>query len=330
MCYDKTLMQTYAQNYYSCMHSFANNIYKILYKDDKTKFVAFSFVESVSKDLKSLTEEGKDQNVKIISSGSMSDGKVLGEIPGNYAFVIAGLQYQGKWYYEKLYPTYLKASSLKEGQQKYFNSLQGWNFFQENSTVMNPDFWETALFAKVKDLRLDPEWDKYGDSIWQTKEANNRKYIGLYEIVAKRFKARDQKEREVYERLLLETIIRPTFDKLSKMNPKQYAKYSRGDFIHSKNLEITLNPVAITDASGVETMHYNVVFKNSKVVYKWRYFPDELIKGRNGYTDIVIANMEKLTSWNFLFNELDDPDFWNNYVTAQKDGKYLYLELITE
>ena len=77
---------------------------------------------------------------------------------------------------------------LVRKQLQFLNNLQDWNFFKIDSTTFNPDFWETNLFNKIKDIRKDPEWNKYGKTIWKTEEEENRNYIGLYEIVADQLK----------------------------------------------------------------------------------------------------------------------------------------------
>jgi len=96
--------------------------------------------------------------------------------------------YQGKWYYEKTEVTYFTPEDDEGGHLQYFNTLQDWGFFKDNSTAFSPDFWETHLFEKVRDLRKDPDWDKYGTTIWKSEEEENRKYIGLYKVVVDQLK----------------------------------------------------------------------------------------------------------------------------------------------
>ncbi len=307
-----------------------NKPFQLLLNDDKTKFVAF-FIEQVSsKKFKDLTKNNKDKSVKIISPNDIKDKDFLEEIPRTYAYIIKAVKYNSKWYYEKSNVTYFQANSINEGQKKYFNNLQQWNFFKENSTELNPDFWETNLFEKVPDLKKDPDWGKYGDSIWKTDEVNNRKYIGLYEIVADELRKLDEKEKELYQDKIIKTIIQPKLENLKRNSPNKYHAYSKGIFIHSKNREITINPIVITDSDGIDTMHYNVLFKNSNNLYKWTYFSDEVVKNRFSFSSILLDNLESITSWNFSLDELNDSMFWENYVIARKGNEYLYLEQILE
>ena len=194
-----------------------NNPFQLLMNNDKTKFVAFFIQQVSSQNFKDLTKNKKDKNVKIISPNDIKDKEFLEEIPRTYAYIIKAVKYNGKWYYEKSNVTYFQASSIKNGEEQYFNNLQQWNFFKENSTVFNPDFWETELFGKVQDLKKDPDWDKYGDDMWKADEANNRKYVGQYEIVVDKLREQDEKEKEDYENELIKTIILPKFENLKNL-----------------------------------------------------------------------------------------------------------------
>lgn len=162
--------------------------YQILIDPTQTKFVAF-FIEEVSaQDFKNLKVNERDKQVNIISSGDFRDAGFLDNIPQNYAYIVKGVKFNNKWYFEKSNVTYFEAENLEEGKQVYFYNLAMWNFFKDDSTEFNPDFWETSLFNKINDLKQDPDWDKYGDTIWKKQEEYNRPYIGYYEIVANQLK----------------------------------------------------------------------------------------------------------------------------------------------
>lgn len=165
-----------------------NNLYQLLISDDKTKFVGFFLEKRSRQNLGQLNKNKEDNNVRILNDKDIRDTGYLNNIPQTYAYIVKGVRYEGKWYYEKSEVTYFQPHDDEEGRLEYFNSLQHWGFFKDNSTAFNPDFWETNLFKKVKDLRKDPDWDKYGTTIWKTEEEENRNYIGLYEIVADQLK----------------------------------------------------------------------------------------------------------------------------------------------
>jgi hypothetical protein len=152
------------------------NVYQVLFNTDRTKFVAF-FAEQVPEaGGKEFRDSHKsDHNVNIVSDDQM--GFFSGELPNTYAYIVRGIFYNGKWYYEKSDVTYFDAASPKEGKTIYFGYLRKWGFFTEKTAVPDPAFWEGAetkgysmttkvMFAKV------PKEDE--------------KHAGMYRIVADR------------------------------------------------------------------------------------------------------------------------------------------------
>jgi len=165
-------------------------VFQCLYNSDKTKFVAF-FLKQVAAAKSGLLGVGKsngDNNVKVLTNKKIGDKGYLDQSPQKYAYTVTGIKYQGKWYFAKDNATYFEADNLQEAREQYFNSLQSFNFFKPNSTDFNPQFWETKLFEKVPDLTKDPQWAKYGKTIWRNEEIENRPYIGLYKVVADRMR----------------------------------------------------------------------------------------------------------------------------------------------
>lgn len=303
--------------------------FQLLLNDDKTKFVAF-FIEQVSsQDFKDLTKNKKDKNVKIISPNDIKDKEFLDEIPRTYAYIIKAVKYNDKWYYEKSNVTYFQANSINEGEEQYFNNLQQWNFFKENSTELNPDFWETNLFEKVPDLKKDPDWDKYGESIWKTDEVNNRNYIGLYEIVADSLRKVKQSKNTSFEEQLNKSVFKPNYEILKKNNPNNYLKLSVHSLIYSENRDLAINPVLVTDKDGIKKLHYFVAFNDSQKLYEWNYFEPLAIEG-NLFGSEVVDQIGSLTEWNFSVDNLNDENFWNQYVLVKQGKDYKYLKEIKE
>ena len=299
--------------------------FQLLLNNDKTKFVAF-FIEQVSsQDFKDLTKNKKDKNVKIISPNDIKDKEFLEEIPRTYAYIIKAVKYNDKWFYDKSNVTYFQANSISEGQEQYFNNLQQWNFFKENSTELNPDFWDTNLFEKVPDLKKDPDWDKYGDDMWKSDEINNRNYIGLYEIVADSLRKVKQIKNTSFEEQLNENIFEPAYEILKKNNPNNYSKLSVHSLIYSENRDLAINPVLVTDKEGVKKLHYFVAFNDSQKLYEWSYFEPVAIKG-NLFGSKVVDQIGSITEWNFSVDNLNDEKFWNEYVLLKEGNDYKYLK----
>ncbi|MES2574770.1 MAG: hypothetical protein V4572_07495 [Bacteroidota bacterium] len=297
--------------------------YQALFSNDKSKFVAF-FLEQVSaQDFKTLKDNKKDKNVNIISSKDIKDVGFLDDIPKTYAYIVNGVKYEDKWYYEKSNVTYFEAKTLNDGQQKFFNNLQKWNFFKENSTEFNPDFWETELFKKVPDLKKDPDWEKYGDSMWKTDEINNRPYIGLYDIVANKMQEDIEKDNLEFDKNKKELFTK-FYENLKSKDSKTYNKISEHSLIYPTDKSVVINPTLITSKEGIKTIHYFVILDNQNNIFEWNYFEPKVVID-NLYGSQIVDQISSLTDWNFSVDNLNDSEFWNKYVLLKTEAKYKYL-----
>jgi hypothetical protein len=305
-----------------------DNIFQVLYDESNTKFVAFSVEQVSAQDFKTLKDNKKDKNVNIISSKDIKDKGFLDDVPQTYAFIINGVKYKDKWYYEKANATYFEAKSIDEGRKLYFNNLQKWDFFIENSIMVNPNFWETSLFKKVRDLKQDPDWEKYGKSMWKNDEANDRNYVGMYEIVANVLRRTKRDENDKFEKLLKESRLRPTYEQLKKTNPKEYSTYSDHSLIYSSDRKVVINPVLLTNDKDIKTIHYFVVLDNSDDVFEWVYFSPEEVKSTGFFGSNVVDRMNTITDWNFSYDNLDDKGFWDKYVILKEGDKFKYLKKV--
>lgn len=312
------------------------NQFQIIVDPTETKFVAF-FIEQVSaQDFKTMKDSNGDKNVNIISSKDSKDSKeegFLDDVPQTYAYIVMGVKFNDKWYYEKFNVTYFEAKNLEEGKQEYFCNLVKWNFFKENSTEFNPEFWETSLFKKIEDLKQNPDWDKYGKRMWKTQESNNRPYIGYYEIVANGLKEKKKEENENFEQIISETIFIPFYEKSITQNPKEFSKYSmmykKLTLIYPEERNVILNPVMITDGKGQNTLRYFLTFKDEKSIYEWTYLTSQILpKKAWHYGSEIVEQLKTITEWNFGFNTLDDKEFWEKYVLLKTGNSYKYLTKI--
>jgi hypothetical protein len=300
----------------------SRNIFQVLVSQDQSKFVAFSLEQVSAQGIKKLTENTKDKNVNIIITGNdIKDPNFLKETPQTYAFIILGVMHGGEWYIEKSNVTYFNARSLEEGRKDYFNSLQDWNFFATNSAVPSSEFWETGLFEKVRDLKQDPKWDKYGATIWRSDEANNRPYIGLYKVVANAIRARHAEENRIFEERIMTEILNPVYQRMKLDIPN--SKIFKNSMIYGSDKKVVIHPVTLTNEGGTKSLRYYAVITNE--VFEWVYFqsiaePKEILSGTS-----VVDQMELLTNWNFSFDYLDDSTFWSKYVLAKDGAGYKYL-----
>lgn len=300
--------------------------YQALYNDDKTKMVAF-FMEKVEKqNFKTFKDSKKDKNVQIISDKGIQDEGFFDDIPSTYAYIVKAVKHSGKWYYEKSNVTYFNASNLLEGQQNFFNNLQKWNFFNESSTEYNSSFWDTNLFAKVQDLKLDPQWKNYGESIWKTKEINNRPYIGLHEIVARQMQNQNEEENKKISKLKRQEFLK-IYDQLKLEKPEIYRHINEHSLIFPSDQSVVINPVLITDKNGIKTIHYFIMVADASTVYEWTYFSPQTADD-DLFGNSVVEKIGSLTDWNFSADNLNDKEFWNKYILQKSGNGYKYLKKV--
>jgi len=271
-----------------------------------------------------LTKNNNDKNVKIFTDKKITDKNYLNDKPSNYAYIVEGVKYNDKWFYRKSNVTYFNSKDLKDGQLSYFNNLQGLNFFKDNSTDFNSDFWETQLFAKVEDLTKNKDWKKYGEGMWETEEINNRDYIGFYEIVADRLRGENNIENEKFENEKTDDVFKPYYENLIK--DKVITKFSNHSVILPKTRNIALNPVLFTNKKGEKIIHYFVDYEGG--LYEWNYLSPKTIKNDLEFGLNVVDDLGKLTKWNFSVDNLNDENFWNNYVLKKSEEHFIYLKKV--
>lgn len=304
--------------------------YQILIDTSQTKFVAF-FIEQVSaQDFKAMKDNKRDKNVNIISSKDIKDEGFLDDIPQTYAYILKGVKHNEKWYYEKSNVTYFEAKNLEEGKQKYFYNLAKWNFFKENSTEFNPDFWETSLFKKVKDLKQEPDWDEYGETIWKTQEINDRPYIGLYEIVANQLKKEAAEKAKTFDQNIIKEIIRPLSEKIKTEGKYEIVslKHMSKDYllIYPTDKSIVLTPIKVKEKDDEMFLRYFVLIpnKDNYDIYEWNYLDPKKFKNTH-LGPSFMDQINTLTTWNFSYKNLDDQEFWEKYVLLKSGDNYKYL-----
>lgn len=300
------------------------DIFQLLKNEDETKFVAFFLKQSNAKGFGELTKNNNDKNVKIFTDKKITDKNYLNDKPSNYAYIVEGVKYNDKWFYRKSNVTYFNSKDLKDGQLSYFNNLQGLNFFKDNSTDFNSDFWETQLFAKVEDLTKNKDWKKYGEGMWETEEINNRDYIGFYEIVADRLRGENNIENEKFENEKTDDVFKPYYENLIK--DKVITKFSNHSVILPKTRNIALNPVLFTNKKGEKIIHYFVDYEGG--LYEWNYLSPKTIKNDLEFGLNVVDDLGKLTKWNFSVDNLNDENFWNNYVLKKSEEHFIYLKKV--
>jgi hypothetical protein len=309
-----------------------DNVYHCLYSTDSTKFVAF-FIKAISKkDSKPLLGNKKDRNVSILTSKDIHDKDYLKETPRTYAYIVKGLKFEDKWYYEKTNVTYFEAANLEEGKLQYLNNLQRWGYFADNSTSAG-NFWEGELFEKVVDKRKDPDWEKHKD-MWEMEERDNRDYIGLYELVADTRKKEDETMRDAYHDKIVNEILLPFYKAQIKIKNNHITVLNdeAKDFtlIYPKSKEVIINPLKVTDEKGITSIRYFVLIPKINEIYEWTLVKPNIIK-KGQYADSPINDtMGSVTKWDYSYKTLDDIAFWNEKVLLKEGDTFKYLKKLSQ
>ncbi len=324
--------------------------YQLLIDPTKTKFVAF-FIEQISaQDFKTLKDNKRDKNVKIISSKDIKDAGLLNEIPQTYAYIVNGVKYNDKWYYEKSNVTYFEAKSLEDGQQNYFGNLAKWNFFKENSTEFDPEFWETYFFEKVESSVTKNSWEieelksqldkssvedkeAYQEMIddFYEKDLKNKEYFGLYEIVANQIRQEKRRLDEQFSESITKDILPRFYEGYCEKNSiNGFIKLNGTEIqiIFPNDKSVILSPIVFDYGNDRKELNFFVLIPNTEKsfnIFKWNYFKPIKPKYTSMYGLEVNEQLNKITNWNFSFDTLDDRNFWDNYVLLKLGETYKYL-----
>ena len=325
--------------------------YQIILDQSKTKFVAFFITQVSAQDFKALKDNKKDKNINIISSKDIKDEVFLDDVPQTYAYIVNGVKYNSKWYYEKSSVTYFEAKNIEEGKQKYFYNLAKWNFFKENSTEFNPDFWESYFFTKVESAviknkseieeiksllakaKTTEDKEIYQNMIddYYEKDIKNEGYFGLYEIVANQLRQEKRKQDEQFSEFIKTDFLPKFYESYcNENNLNGYVKMNGKDIplIFPSDKSIILCPIVLDKGNEKKELHFFVLIpneENSYIAYKWNYF--EPIKPQYGsmYGQEVNKQLNQITKWNFSFDTLDDKNFWDNFVLIKTGDNYKHL-----
>lgn len=302
--------------------------FQTIKNDDKTKFVAF-FATNDKKFSSKDKDSDEDKNVNIISNSNND----FSFEQNTYTYVIIGLNYNSKWYFKKVLVTYFDAKDLDQGKATYFNNLQKLNFFKENSTEFNPEFWETNFFEKVEDVTKKPDYKKYYESIYKRQERENEGYVGMYRIVVDELKKNESKKIEEFEGKMKVEVFTAFYESQKSKKINDIADYylfkDELTFIFPKTYSVVLNPIKIKDNNGNFSLRYFVYLPEKKEFYEWTYLKPFAVKEKDVfYNSFIVEQISLVTEWDFGFETLDNQSFWDDFVLLKEGEHYKYLKKI--
>jgi hypothetical protein len=302
-------------------------LYQCLYNSDSTKFVAFFLQTFTDKQARSPLAAKRDNHVTVLTLKNIQDPDYLDQRPHNYAYIVRGVLYQHKWYYEKTGVTYFDASDSTGGKVEYLNNLQHWDYFAAGTASPTADFWEGKLFEKIKDKRQDPNWERYKD-MWAAEERENRPYIGLYEVVADELKKETDAGNVEFKKHVLDNELLPFYRRELKQKKNRFFKYEgpeKFNLIYPADRHVVLNPLKVTDENGVTRMRFFVLLPATGEIFEWKLVPPIVLKKGEFTDEPVTKAIGRFTTWDYSFVTLDDDLFWNDKVLLKENGHYKYL-----
>ncbi len=292
-----------------------NKSFQTLVSEDRTKFIVFFLEQFNPKNLSTFRESKKDKSVNILTTKDIMQGGGFDDI-NTYAFIVCGVMHENQWFLEKNKVTYFAASSMKYGQEYFFNQLQDWGFFKSNSTQLNVDFWATGLFRKIaSNLANDPNWSAY---------------LGLYSIVANKMIADVKAQVIKKEQAILSSYIDPLIDKLKAQNDYELVllKHMSREYIliYPVDFKVVMCPIKVKEKDKEMYLRYFVLLADGDdyKVYEWTYLDQSSFRNTNSAPSFM-DQINTLTVWNYSFQRLDDSKFWSDYVLTNVEGQYKYL-----
>lgn len=306
-------------------------LFQCLYDSSHTKFVGFYSTKMGKLDFAAMQKNKKDRSVNVKVDRDFTDPAFFDDMPQTYAYLVCGVRYNGKWFYQKMDVTYFNPKDSFQGKLEYFNSsLQDHHFFKEHSTELDPQFWEADLFEKVRDLRQDPQWKQYSTGIWKNEERENRPYIGMYKIVADAIRKEREEVQAKTDTIMKRTIFIPFYDKYISASPELVSISNQVNntvtFIYPADRSVILNPIVFIGRNGQRVLKYFVYLPAEKGIYEWTYLPPKVIDSNAWFATEIIAALKEVIDWNYSFSSLDEPAFWENYILKKEDKKYKYLK----
>ncbi|WP_439696359.1 hypothetical protein ACFGVS_27165 [Mucilaginibacter sp. AW1-7] len=267
-------------------------------------------------------ELGKDYNFDRTSYTNKSSQKLIEEgIYQYFSITFLCMLYQEQWFILKtlcFYGDLVNQDGIKANLSKEPDY---------------PDFWQQTLFKPYETL----------DYLKQTFETASYKDVGMEEfkdapyLVASLKKGKKEKVNQAWRYYFNEDLILPFFDRIRIELPDQY-RYIAGSgitftMIFPEQKQCTLFCCMVSNSADNWLLHYFVFDSAKRKYYKWVYFEPENFDFSIYYGTAIIRDLKQITNWdneNYLDSSctMDDDNFWNNYVFAQKDGEYLYLQEI--
>ncbi len=194
-------------------------------------------------------------------------------------------------------------------------------------------FWEQSLFKPHE----TPDYMKEKFAAAGYKDAAMEEFKSIPYLVAILKKEKKEKINHAWCHYFNEDFILSFFESLSIRYPTAYRSFSQLRHNFTMIYPALKTQVIFCAFVGNDDqeyfLNYFVFDYRSRKFYKWTYFKPVSFDFSFYYGTVIINDLKQISHWDsesYLDSSctMDDDNFWNNYVFAQNNGEYVYLQEI--
>ncbi len=285
-----------------------SHCYKFLYSADSTRFVAFFIVPILSPDFEIITSKGRAVQVQW----DMDDPKEKVYC----GYTLWGMQYEGKWYYDKDDEIEFYDPDIHVAKDDYLYYILSKELFFKNWGNSGHEFWvKGGRGVNFLPLRIENYLELYPA------------YEGMPVLVGRGMYK--------YNSIAIGSCRERMKENLTAIRSRDTSFFytlsigKTDGYVMSINRSKALIGVDHTDINGKKWVSFFYFeLENDTANRFWIWKQNMEITSSFSGPDIYKFYRQYIPEWTFNDRIIKDDSFWNQYITAGEDGKYLYLEEI--
>ena len=235
-----------------------------------------------------------------------------------FAITFTGIYFENKWYILKELCFY--------GDKIDINGIKQ-NLITRSDTA---GFWEQSAFKPYQSITREVN----GQQV-EMRNIGIEDFSGNPYLVAILKQRKKENVNHPYTQYFNEEFIIPFFDKLRIQNPDKYTAFGMLRFnytmIFPEHKKYCIFCAMVQNSYNVSKLNYFVYDILERNFHQWIYFKARTFSFNCFYGELIINDLKQISDWNDLAfldssRTLDDVDFWDKYVFAKQDNKFLYLQ----
>lgn len=287
----------------------AAQCYRYITNADKTKFIAFYLTEKFSDSFNAIKREyGGTYHSYLWNTKKDNQLEI-------FAYTIAGMYYQGRWYYDLDEYVEFYAPNPEEAKDQFLlQTLTDLKFFSGKSTKENKSFWNKNQFEK----------NTYA---YKEDYPNTPEVVAAALLVRKAHDTHNQNKKVEKKAGQVAAII---WESLQKIDSTHYHHRYKGKYMKDFNLQLynkdrslVLLPMIYYDDKDHAFLTYYVLKLSDATasLYRWNAYPEKPINRDRGEESMeVIYDIRKhIQNWGWgTQNMISTVSFWNeNFKETQ-------------